>query len=219
MLAARAPNGIAQGRAIDPLNPSGDSNIDWSVDSMLALKSETSTSLHWRFDFQLMTSNVYHGVPGGLALVPGTYHIFGNNGTTPYHGSVNSTSNTALNASLAPGATVTAAALYQDLTTASDHLPVVADYTIPLSPLVASFTASPTNGPAPLAVTFTDTSTGNVTNRFWTFGDGGATNVTTNVVRHTYNAAGSYGVVETVRGTGGSSTNTQSKCITVRTPF
>jgi hypothetical protein len=80
-----------------------------------------------------MTTNVYFGVVGGLALVPGTYHVFGNNGTTSYKGSVNSGSNTALNSDLAPGAPISASQLYLDLTSASDHLPVVADYTIPIT--------------------------------------------------------------------------------------
>jgi hypothetical protein len=79
-----------------------------------------------------MTSNVYYGVPGGLVLVPGTYHVFGNNGTTPYNGSVDSGSDTALNSDLAANPPISAAILYQDLTTASDHLPVVADYIIPI---------------------------------------------------------------------------------------
>ncbi len=50
---------------------------------------------------------------------------------TAYQGSVNSAGNTALT-NLAPGAPITATQLYNYLTTASDHLPVVADYTIPV---------------------------------------------------------------------------------------
>jgi PKD repeat protein len=83
----------------------------------------------------------------------------------------------------------------------------------------ANFSGTPTNGVAPLAVTFTDTSTGNITNRFWSFGDGGTTNVTTNSVVYTYNTGGVYTVTLIVTGAGGSSTNTQSNCITVLTPF
>ena len=91
--------------------------------------------------------------------------------------------------------------------------------TVLTPPPVASFTAAPTNGIAPLAVTFTDTSTGNVTNRFWSFGDGSTTNVTTNSVVYTYNTGGVDTVTLIVTGAGGSSTNTQSNCITVLTPF
>jgi hypothetical protein len=97
------------------------------------METESSTDLRYRDDLQLMTTNVYFGVAGGLALVPGTYHVFGNNGTTPYYGSVNSGSNTALNSDLESGAPISASQLYLDLTTASDHLPVVADYTIPIT--------------------------------------------------------------------------------------
>jgi hypothetical protein len=46
---------------------------------------------------------------------------------------VNSGSNTALNSDLASGAPISASQLYLDLTTASDHLPVMADYTIPIT--------------------------------------------------------------------------------------
>src|SRR5262249_52887183 len=138
---------------------------------------------------QIMTSNVYYGVDSGLALVPGTYHTFGNNGSIPYLASANSGSNTSLDSNLTTTVTgITAAQLYQYLTTASDHLPVVADYTISVEviPPTASFTASPTNGVAPLTVTFTDTSTGAITNRFWNFGDGNTTNITDVGIAHTY---------------------------------
>ena len=45
---------------------------------------------------------------------------------------------------MSTGAPISAATLYQDLTTASDHLPVVADYTIPISG--PSLAVSPANG-------------------------------------------------------------------------
>ena len=137
ILSNTAPNGIPQGQGIDPMNPTGASNINWANSnappSILAMETESSTYLRYRDDLQVMTTNVYSGAAGGLALVPGTYQGFGNNGTTPYFGSVNSGSNTALNSDLAPGAPISAAQLYLDLTTASDHLPVVADYTIPIT--------------------------------------------------------------------------------------
>jgi hypothetical protein len=123
--------GINQG--FDPLNPTNITPERWDLNSMLNLKSEEDYELHWRFDIQIVTSNVLYGVGSGLALVPGTYHIFGNNGTTPYLDSVNSGSNTALNNDLTTNVTgITASQLYQYLTTASDHLPCVVDYTIPV---------------------------------------------------------------------------------------
>ena len=139
ILSNTAPNGIHQGQGIDPMNLTGDTNINWGTNtapiSILAMETESSTDLRYRDDLQLMTTNVYYGVTGGLALVAGTYHVFGNNGTTPYNGTVNSGANTALNNHLVTNGTVfiSAAQLYLDLTTASDHLPVVADYTVPIT--------------------------------------------------------------------------------------
>jgi len=88
------------------------------------------------------------GTGSGLALIPGTYHHFGNNGTTAYLGSANSGANTALNNRLVTNGPVfiSAAQLYLDLTGASDHLPVVADYTIPVpAPSFAGISLAGTN--------------------------------------------------------------------------
>jgi PKD repeat protein len=119
-------------QAYDPLNPSDLYNITWGSSILTAL-TESATSLSTRFDYQMMTSNVLYGVAGGgLAYVPGTYHAFANNGTTPYRGRVNSGSDTALNSDLTTNVTgLSATQIYQDLTTATDHLPIVADYEIP----------------------------------------------------------------------------------------
>ena len=220
ILAASAPNGIAQGRGIDAMNLSGASGIDWTANSLLGVKTESASSLHYRDDFQVMTTNLYYGAPGGLAYVPGTYHVFGNNGTSPYRGSINSGSNTSLT-NVPAGAPISAAQLYLDLTTASDHLPIVAQYTLAslvVPPPIAEFTGDPTNGAGPLSVTFSDVSTGDITNRLWTFGDGATTNTTGTNVTHIY-AAGTYGVTLVARGPGGSSTNGQPDYITVLTPF
>ncbi|MGO9529327.1 MAG: alkaline phosphatase family protein, partial [Verrucomicrobiia bacterium] len=119
-------------QAFDPLNPSDLYNITWGSSTLTAL-TESATSLSARFDYQMMTSNVLYGVTGGgLAYVPGTYHAFANNGTTPNRGNVDSGSDTALNNDLTTNVTgITAAQLYQYLTTDTDHLPIVADYIIP----------------------------------------------------------------------------------------
>jgi hypothetical protein len=150
ILATNAPNGIQQGQGIDPMNPTGSTSINWgtytTATNILALESESATDLRYRDDLEVMTTNVYYGTPSGLDYVPGTYHVFGNNGTTPYYGSVNSGSNAALNNHLAPGSTISAAQLYLDLTDASDHLPVVADYAIPLpAPLIVGISTDGTN--------------------------------------------------------------------------
>jgi hypothetical protein len=151
ILSNTAPNGVHQGQGIDPLNPTNNPNINWSTyttdTNILVMETESSTDLRYRDDLQLMTTNIYYGVAGGLALVSGTYHAFGNNGTTPYYGSMNSGSNTALNNRLVTNGLVfiSASQLYLDLTTASDHLPVVADYTIPITvpaPVLQSVTGT-----------------------------------------------------------------------------
>ena len=111
-----------QGQAIDPTNPSDTPRID-----PLDLLSESATYLDYRDDYQMMTSNIYNGTTGGLVYVPGSFQAFGNDGSTPMYGSVDAATNTAL-AGLGDQSTVLAA-----LTTASDHLPVVADYTDPLA--------------------------------------------------------------------------------------
>jgi hypothetical protein len=120
--------GINQG--IDPINPSGDTGIDWSTNSLMDQKTESAGDLRYRDDLQIMTTNVFYGQVGGLALVPGTYHVFGNNGTTLYQGSVSAGSSALTN--IPAAAPIDAATLYRDLTNASDHLPVVADYTVPV---------------------------------------------------------------------------------------
>ena len=83
-----------------------------------------------------------------MKFASGTYHTFGNNGTTPYYGSVNSGPNTSLNNRLVTNGPVfiSAAQLYLDLANASDHLPVVADYTIPVpAPVITGFSLAGTN--------------------------------------------------------------------------
>lgn len=214
LLAANAPNGTPQGEGVDPVNPTGATGINWGTattnPSVLAVETESATDLRYRDDLQLMTANVYNGVAGGLALVPGTYHVFGNNGTTAYYGSINSGSDTALNNDLAPGSPISASMLYAELTTASDHLPVVADYTIPIPPPVVGFTASPTNGAVPLLVSFSNLTVG-ATNYSWTFGDGNTSALAN--PSNVYTNPGSYSVTLTATGAGGGSTLTLTNFI------
>jgi endonuclease/exonuclease/phosphatase family metal-dependent hydrolase len=139
ILAYKAPDGIAQGQGVDPLNTNASTTINWSSSTsntnILFMLSEESYELRYRDDLQIMTSNVFYQVSSGLRFVPGTYHSFGNNATTSWGNSVNLSGNTALNNldSVKASATgLSAAVLLEDLTGASDHLPVVADYTISL---------------------------------------------------------------------------------------
>ncbi|MGD0058776.1 MAG: putative Ig domain-containing protein [Verrucomicrobiia bacterium] len=218
-----ANSATGQGQGVDPLNilwtpyTSASPNINWSVSTtntnILFMMSEESYELRYRDDLQVMTSNVYYDVAGGFQYVPGTYHSFGNNGSFTWGTSVNSGGNTALSdldTNLTKVTGLSAAVLLEDLTGASDHLPTVADYTIPI-PLsvtapVASFTNNPASGPVPLTVHFYDTSTGSPTSWSWTFGDGSGTSTSQNP-NYTYNYPGSYVVTQIVANASGSSTN------------
>ena len=129
-----------QGLAIDPLNANPqDNNQTWELNPAFAsIMTVSSTSVRYRDDLQLMTQNIYSNAgPFALHYLPGSLHAFGNNGSVGVFGSVNSSANTALD-SLAPGAPIGKSTLLSALTTASDHLPVVADYSI-LLPLVGDF--------------------------------------------------------------------------------
>jgi hypothetical protein len=152
ILSNAAPNGVQQGQGIDPMNVTGSPNIDWgaytTTQSILAMETESATYLRYRDDLEVMTTNIYSGAPGGFTFTPATYHVFGNNGTVYYQNSVNSGYDTALNNDLVTNGPVfiNAAQLYVDLTGASDHLPVVADYTIPLpAPVITGFNLAGTN--------------------------------------------------------------------------
>ena len=120
-----------QGQAFDPLNVLQSNNITWSGNSAYdSIFTETVTKLEYRDDLELMTQNVYDGTSSALNYVAGSLHAFGNNGSVGLDGSVDSGSNTALSTDLVKdgGAFISATSLYYDLTQASDHLPVVADY-------------------------------------------------------------------------------------------
>jgi PKD repeat protein len=81
------------------------------------------------------------------------------------------------------------------------------------SPPSASFSASPTDGPAPLAVSFTDRSTGDPTTYRWDFGDGTSSTLKNPV--HTYSVPGVYSVSLTVGNAFGQDTSTRPGYITV----
>jgi PKD repeat protein len=76
----------------------------------------------------------------------------------------------------------------------------------------AGFVGDPTTGSAPLTVKFTDQSTGAITSWSWDFGDG-ATSMQQSP-SHTYGSPGTYSVMLTVTGPGGSDEATQADYIT-----
>jgi hypothetical protein len=119
-----------QGEAYDPLNPTNTSE-DWEENNTYrALMSETDTDLRYRDDIQFVTSNVLNDT-GTLNYVANSEHVFSNNGSVDEGGSVNSESNTALNDIEGHGP-LTPAEVYaaENPDSGSDHLPVVADYTV-----------------------------------------------------------------------------------------
>ena len=113
---------------LDPLNPTLDYTEDWSTATYLALMSESATKLAYRDDIEFMPAAVYNGTSVvGLRYVAGSCQAFGNNGSVALGKSVNTSSNTALDGLQG---SVTPAAARSALVKASDHLPVVADYTV-----------------------------------------------------------------------------------------
>ncbi|HUC83905.1 MAG TPA: hypothetical protein VL970_01835, partial [Candidatus Acidoferrales bacterium] len=152
ILSNTAPDGIAQGQGMDPLNIADNTNINWSSSttntSILFMLTEETDDLQYRDDLQVISSNVYYDAPGGLQYVPGTYHAFANNASMAYGRSVSGGTDTALENDLATNgpAFISASQLCIDLTGASDHLPVVADYTIPMpAPGISGLSVAGTN--------------------------------------------------------------------------
>ncbi len=176
LLATDSPGGVAQGAGFDPINRPGNWDDNTAFQDIL---SESATDLRYRDDHELITQNILSAAAGGLGYVTGAYHTFGVNGTTPEGGSVNSGSDTALDSDLVQdGPTfIPASTLYSDLTTASDHLPVVADYDLIPADTATALAAAPSPSISGQTVTFTATvtsSAGTPTGTV-TFLDGSAT--------------------------------------------
>ena len=86
-----------------------------------------------RFDFQLATANVLSGTAAGLSLVPQTETAFGNSyyNAAGVLSTVNTKNASILNANNANTATTGyTTAILDNLLSASDHLPLGADYVI-----------------------------------------------------------------------------------------
>ena len=140
---------IGASQGVDPLNANPQNNAEtWDSATYVSIATESANALRYRDDIQFSSLNVYDGlVSGGLQYLTGSYRNFGNNGTTPFRQSVNDGSNTALDNLQGP---ITAATALSALTTASDHLPIVADYAINLSAVPAPApTPTPTPNPTP----------------------------------------------------------------------
>jgi hypothetical protein len=113
-----------QGQGFDPPDRLG----NWELNpAFVDVMTYSPTNLRYRDDFQIVTQNIMSD-PAGLMYVTGSFHSFANNGSVALYGSLNSPANTAL-----PGLPNRAAVL-SGMTTASDHIPVVADYEIHFGP-------------------------------------------------------------------------------------
>ena len=147
-----APNGTRQGAGVDPFNPGNNPSINWHSSSagtnLLAQETDNCEFIQYRDDLEMMTTNVYSGAAGGLKYVPGTYHTFGNNGSVKISGHRQTPTPTprSISGDQRAGFYFLAAQLPLILTGASDHLPVVADYTIPVpAPVITGFNIAGTN--------------------------------------------------------------------------
>ncbi|MGA2797088.1 MAG: endonuclease/exonuclease/phosphatase family protein [Thermoguttaceae bacterium] len=115
--------GSGVGQAVDPVNPAG----NWTdTSAFVGLMTESAANLQYRDDFQFITAPMQN--QPGLQLVSGTYTVFSNNGSIPFHGSVTQSS--------ALSDLSNRSAVLNALTTATDHLPVVADYTVALPSVI-----------------------------------------------------------------------------------
>lgn len=112
------------GQAADTLNPAN----NWTTSTTYrGLFTESADSISARFDYQLV-SNPMLSQPG-MQLVSGTLGAFGNNGSISRFSAVTSASNTALSdLDDAPYNAAYRSSVFSALVSATDHLPVVADY-------------------------------------------------------------------------------------------
>jgi Bacterial Ig-like domain (group 3)/Dockerin type I domain len=154
LTATAAPSGPAQGAAVDPLGVTGSFSINTS-----GLLTNSPSDLASRSDLELASANAF--TSGGLDYVAGSYSTFGNDGSLSAGASVSASGNDALTADLVQngGPLLSPQALLGDLSTASTHLPVVADFTVPLTavgtPGIAALAVSPSTVSSGGAITLT----------------------------------------------------------------
>jgi autotransporter-associated beta strand protein len=136
LTAVKSPSGVSQGQAFDPMNPTDNYNETWEFNATYqGIMTESDKNLEYRDDLETMTGNVYNDATGNLDYISGSYHAFGNNGTTPEDGNTDSPStNTSLNDIVGNGPlTPTAVLGAMNKSLGSDHLPVVSDYSLALA--------------------------------------------------------------------------------------
>lgn len=117
-------------QAFDPVN----APFDWSSSrihhtqspaTVQAYDGQITGGMDDRFDFQLISAQLTDRE--GLAYIPGSYRVFGNNGTHRLNRAISDGSNTWNNA----GITIPRTSVLNSIAIASDHTPVVADYQLP----------------------------------------------------------------------------------------
>jgi hypothetical protein len=118
MISSSVHSGIM--KASDTLNPAN----NWDTSSTYkGLFTESATYVQYRDDVQYVSGPMTN--QAGIQLVPNTLIAFGNGGGV-YHNPVTDSSNSAALTDLTPSSYRTS--VLNALTTATDHLPVVADY-------------------------------------------------------------------------------------------
>ena len=126
---------VGAGQAWDPVDQPG----YWNGNSSFAQwHTHATDDVDGRYDFQLVTDELLDGE--GLSYIPGTYRTFGNDGSI-FNSAVTSVSNTYPFAGVS---SFSPAEVSYALFTASDHLPVVADYQVPAILDVATSSIPPT---------------------------------------------------------------------------
>jgi hypothetical protein len=133
MISSTRNGGVS--KAIDTLTSSLTPSNTWdTLDTSLKWLYTESTSspapntgLRYRDDVQYVTSPMLN--QPGLQLVSGTLGPFGNNGSIDLHGSVTDSNNTALaDLGVSPYSASYRTSVLHALSSATDHYPVVADY-------------------------------------------------------------------------------------------
>jgi endonuclease/exonuclease/phosphatase family metal-dependent hydrolase len=125
------------GQAFDPINRPGNWSGNSSFRDIFTQAPAVSPAngldgggLDDRYDFQLISGEFLNGT--GLEYRPGSYHTFGNNGTVAVNGNIDDSSSTAL-----PGFS-NRQSLLTLLRNVCDHLPVVADFTLPVNATIVN---------------------------------------------------------------------------------
>lgn len=130
------------GRFFDPINRPGnwnnnpnfaDVHTQSPTDPSIADSTLITGGVDDRFDHQAISADLNDNE--GLAYIQGTYRAFGNNGST-----FNDPINDGNSAPLTGVSSYSRSQVFTALATASDHLPVVADYQLPAS-MAAQVTA------------------------------------------------------------------------------